>query len=134
MSDQVLDPSELIEIHQLMSTYGLFLDAQDWDRFGGVFTDDGVFDASVMGWTRCDGRAAIVDTMSALPPGSVTHMGSNVFAERVDGEVRVISKWMAAAGGTLMGGRYDDVVAHTDGAWRIRERMVSLDWTSPAAS
>jgi hypothetical protein len=134
VSDHALDATELIEIHQLMSSYGLFIDAQNWDRFGGVFTEDGVFDASGMGLTRCAGRAAILETMSALLPGSVTHMGGNVFAERVDGVVRVMSKWLAATGGTLMGGHYDDVVTHTDGAWRIRERMVTLDWTSPAPS
>jgi hypothetical protein len=134
MPHEKLDPADLIEIHQLISSYGLFLDSQQWDRFALVFTPDGVFDATGMGWVRCVGRDAIIETLSAIPAGSVHHLTTGVFAERVDGEARATTKWVAEAGGSLMGGVYHDLLDRSDEGWQIRVRTIESLWSVAGAA
>ena len=126
------------EITELCYRYGLILDGRDWAGLAALFTPDA--SAFYLDMPPCHGYRAIEDTCrSALGSLSATqHLISNVVV-RLDGDRAESSCYLQAQhvktgtpGGDnfIIAGRYDDQLIRTPDGWRIRERRLTLSWTS----
>jgi ketosteroid isomerase-like protein len=124
-----MQAQDIIEIQQLMALYGHAVDADDQTLLRQVFTDDAVFDVSVLSAPIVEGLESIVAFFAAgkqyRPP---SHNMTNAYVYESGGETRVLSKWFTLSppdGGTLLGD-YEDVVIRTSNGWRIKHRLVKL--------
>lgn len=126
------------EITELCYRYALSLDGRDWTGLGALFTPDA--NAFYLDMPPCYGYQAIEDTCrEALTPMSATqHLISGVVV-RFDGDQARSSCYLQAQhvkagtpgdGTFIIAGRYDDELVRTAGGWRIRERRLTLIWTS----
>jgi 3-phenylpropionate/cinnamic acid dioxygenase small subunit len=124
----MIDPIEIVLIHQLLGRYGHLIDAHDWDAFGELFVEDASIDyRSSTGRIERSGRDAIVEWFRGVAHPAAHHVTNIVVADEpdADGRVAVHSKFLApytrAEHETkrLYGGDYHDLVVRTDGGWRF---------------
>ena len=130
------DKAEIIEI---LNLYGFALDAQQWDLFDLIFSEDVKAEFGPAGavWTGLDTfKHAFVSFHKTLDNHQHQMMGQLV---HVDGDVAnafSYGNWLlvrdAAEGGPqwLGTGWYDDVLVRTANGWRINHRVCRLvSWT-----
>ncbi len=129
-----MQPTAIIEIHQLLGLYGHLVDAQEWERFDELFTDDAVLDYTGVRAPRIfNGLDEIRDYFRDANHPSAHHV-TNIVVLEVDDEVRVHSKFFAPytrASHTprrWYGGDYHDVVVNTSEGWRFRQRSCTSRW------
>jgi 3-phenylpropionate/cinnamic acid dioxygenase small subunit len=134
VAEQVVDPADVIEIHQLLGLYGHVVDAGEWERFEELFEADAELDYTGVRAPQVFRRVdEIRDYFAGANHPSAHHVTNIVVFER-DGEVRVKSKFVAPyTRGThdpvrLYGGDYDDVVVRTPDGWRFRRRVCTRRW------
>jgi hypothetical protein len=133
-SEEAMEPTDVTEIHQLLSLYGHAVDRVDPGLIALVFSEDAVFDATPCGLRKYAGRAAIVEWFElGKPPHPPFHVSSNFYVFEDGGEVKAWSKWLTtnAETGTMRGGDYEDVLERTADGWRIRERVASVRFVEP---
>ena len=131
--DDAVDRSEL---RALVDRYGVAADSRDRERFGGVFTPDGVLD---LGGFELTGRSvipSILDYLDAHHPKTMHLMGNHDVA--VDGDHATGTVYCRAhhlsvgAGGeatnTTMTIRYVDRYVRADGQWLIEHRTINIEW------
>ena len=134
------DKAEIIEA---LNLYAFALDAQQWDLFDRVFTDDVTADFGPAGafWTDLAtfkrAFAAFHDTLDNQQHQMMGHL------VQVDGDKAhafSYGNWLlvreAAEGGTswLGTGWYDDELVRTAQGWRIKRRVCRLmSWTGNAS-
>jgi hypothetical protein len=117
-----LTTADLIDIRQLLATYGLVVDDHLWDRVDEVFAEDFVFDQSAFGIPDLHGAADVIATFKGRNLYA-HHTTDVVITEDVDGTVSVHSKWIGFPNeGPPRSGDYLDVVVRTDAGWRLRRR------------
>lgn len=122
-----MDLTDRLEVEQVLALYGHLVDAQAWDRFDEVFTEDAAFDASALQLPRMEPRSGIQEGFASMGH-PVAHLTTNLVVE-ADGADRatVLSKFLCPLrGGKVLTGTYADVVVRTDAGWRIRERVVTV--------
>jgi 3-phenylpropionate/cinnamic acid dioxygenase small subunit len=129
-----MDALDLILIHQLLGQYGHLVDAEEWDRFDELFTDDAVLDyTGVRAPEVLHGRPAIQDFFRSANHPSAHHV-TNIVVTEEEGEVRVHSKFFAPFTRPShdpkrwYGGDYHDVVVRTDDGWRFARRACAARW------
>jgi uncharacterized protein (TIGR02246 family) len=113
------------EIADLLASYCIAFDDQDWETFAELWTDDASF---VVEDKAFQGKEVLLDFLTTcLPQGYVSkHMISQPlisFAE--DGQTaraRTDVVWIAANFRNAIVGRYDDVIVQDRGRWRFRRR------------
>lgn len=130
---------QALEDHQaisdLMLAFGAALDAKDWDRYAGLFLEDGKF--TIEGQARF-GREEIVsgprrdlDKYDALQHYSTNHKVA------LDGDTATSSHYLIAIHiddlGAMelhadAGGRYDCKCVRTDDGWRFAEVELTVFW------
>jgi len=123
-----MDVADRLEIEGVLALYGHLVDGQAWDRFDEVFTDDAVFDATVLQLPRLSPLSSIKEGFASMSH-PVAHLTTNVVVERAAtaDEASVSSKFLCPLrGGKVLTGVYRDTVARTSGGWRIRERNVTV--------
>lgn len=123
-----MDASDIVEIYQLMGTYGHAVDFPDQSMLPLVFTEDAAIDARPCGQEVYRGRATIAAWFAlGKPPHPPAHHMTNPVVREEGGEVRVKSKWffVRAKDGTMVTGDYDDVVVRTADGWRIKLRVMT---------
>jgi hypothetical protein len=127
----MLDIHALLAIQQLMARYGHLVDARAFTSLGEIFADDGVFDVTAFGAGRHEGLAALIAFFERAthPPA---HHATNLYVFEDAGVVKARSKYLVPTeAGRLMGGDYEDTLAHTPNGWRIQERVVTTRWPVP---
>jgi hypothetical protein len=123
-----MDVRDIIEIYQLMGTYGHAVDFPDQSMLPLVFTEDASIDARPCGQEVYKGRATIAAWFAlGKPPHPPAHHMTNPVVREEGGEVRVKSKWffVRARDGTMVTGDYDDIVVRTAEGWRIKLRVMT---------
>ena len=133
------------EIISVLNLYGFLLDAQQWDLFDRVFTEDleSEFGPAGLAWPDLDTlKAHFIEFHEQLDNHQHTMMGHLV---RVDGDQAhafSYGNWMlrrdAVEGDKTWTGSgwYDDRLVRTPDGWRICRRVARLvSWTgNPAVS
>jgi len=129
-----MDPSDIIEIHQLLARYGHAIDDRDWPEFTSLFVTDAVLDhTQVRAPEVLHGIDAIVEYYREANHPSAHHVTNIVVTER-DGEVHVRSKWFAPFTRPThsplrwAGGVYEDVVVPSDDGWRFARKVCIGRW------
>ena len=136
---RLLDESE---IQKVLFRYAQALDEKDWTLLATCFLESAIGDYEMIG--RLEGYAAIEGICrKALDPMSHTqHLIGNVLIN-VDQDEALSSCYFQAQhvrpdfpGGSMniIAGRYEDQLVRTDAGWKIRERKLSVLWTSGNAA
>lgn len=123
----MLSVEDHIAITQVLNLYGHLVDHREWGRFGEVFADDAVFDATIMGGGRMEGLDTIV-TSFRDPDAShplAHHLSNIVLTPGEDGTVRAISKGFGPRpeASDSRAVTYRDVLRRTPEGWRIALRQ-----------
>jgi 3-phenylpropionate/cinnamic acid dioxygenase small subunit len=133
----MIDPTDIVLIHQLLGRYGHLLDARDWDGFGELFVADASIDyRSSSGQVERAGREAIVEWFRSVAHPAAHHVTNIVVDERPadPDRVAVHSKFLAPytraehAPKRLYGGDYHDVVTRTADGWRFVSKQCIPLW------
>jgi 3-phenylpropionate/cinnamic acid dioxygenase small subunit len=128
--------SDRARIHELTVRYALGVDRRDFDEVRACFAGDARVDYGEH--YRGDVPGFIAFLRSGLARFSTTmHLLGNQLIE-LDGDTARVETYCVAyhrptaAGGEndllVVGVRYLDATARTDGAWRIARRTVAYDW------
>lgn len=130
-----------ILIAERIARYGWGYDERDRDLLGDCFTDDAVWEGSVMGLEPVgpfEGREAIVEFLTGFwkeQHDQRRHVFTNVVVDRLsDGEATahaylVLTSASDASFSPVTSGPYRLTFAKTDGTWRIT-RLVG-GWDAP---
>ncbi len=138
---QALEDRE--QIRDQLVSYGLALDAHDWDRLRTVFAPDAVAD-----YGELEGRNEGIDEIIAACHRALVgldgsqHLIANLDV-RVDGDSATATSYLQAqhylvsASGVntfVVGGTYRDELIRTPEGWRIRFRSLTPTWTDGNAA
>lgn len=124
------------EIHELLMAYGATLDSRDFDGFGKLFGEGGVYVGG--GGREAKGAAAgeMMRQVFANNPNGVGEPNFHLFYNEVvtfDGPDRAratsMSLWMVPDQATkrptpLLAGRYEDELVRKNGKWLFARRVV----------
>ena len=135
----MIDPLDLVLIHQLLGRYGHTIDQGRWDEFADLFVPEASIDyQGGSGRTIVQGRDEVVawfrSVEAANPPAH--HVTNIVVDDQADpaGRVDVHSKFIAPftrpqhVPRRLYGGDYHDVVVKTDLGWRFAHKQCIPTW------
>ena len=115
--------ADRLELHELPGRYGDAIDDRNWDRLREIFTDDAVFDLTVVGARRLEGIDDIVHFMNVEASHPKTHMMTNIYVDEQDENVIMNFRIVALLGKGLVGtASYYDRVVKTDEGWRVQHR------------
>ena len=116
----------LAEIRDLIATYCIAFDDQNWTEFEKLWTDDASF---VVEPNAFNGKKVLMDFLSTcLPKGYVSkHMISQPLIEIAEdgmsARARTDVVWIAANFTNAIVGRYVDEIVRQDGRWKFRRRQ-----------
>jgi hypothetical protein len=125
----VLEPHDILAIHELLARYGHIIDEREWQRVGELFTERTRYDMREFNLGEVHGAAAIgalwSDPQAAHP---LAHHATNILvSEDADGTVRVLSKGLGiGVNGRVGSVVYRDVVEKTAAGWRFLSRSAHL--------
>jgi hypothetical protein len=141
----MLDPATILEIHQLLALYGHIIDEKDLSRLDEIYTPDGIFDLSSMGFPVAKGIDSIRDFLDIMHvqqrldgvPNPLAHHATNiVVTEDSPGLCQVLSKGIEFRGTEnpkINSIVYRDIVKKTPAGWRFVRRTASrLGFVDPA--
>lgn len=116
-----------ILIHELINLHGHLMDAGAFERLDELFTDDVVYDLSMIGAAELRGRQAIVDAGLALgdrnPVGH--HVTNVIVVDLTDTAAHVVSKGIGVnSDGSTGSVVYEDTLRRTPAGWRIAHRRI----------
>jgi uncharacterized protein (TIGR02246 family) len=124
-----MDPIEKLvarsEITDLIVTYCITFDDQDWDEFAKLWTEDASF---IVDDYAFEGRPAVLDFLTnCLPKGYTSkHMLSVPLIEFSgsgrSANCRTDVVWIASNFENAIVGRYNDNIVKQGGAWKFRRR------------
>ena len=125
----MLDIENRLAIYELLALYGHIIDDRQWSRIEELFTPDGIFDMSELGFPAAHGVSAIrAQWKDENAPHPLAHHGTNiVVTENSDGTVQVLSKALGVGyKGRVGSATYRDVLRKTPEGWRFEHRRVIL--------
>lgn len=133
MPEAVLEPPDILAIHQQLALYGHLLDDGEYGRLSEIFAEDAIL--TFAGRDREPIRtAASIAQFFATAGGSSAHHTSNIVIIGAGSEVRVRSKFFVPYtrpdhdAHRWYGGVYDDIVVKTADGWRIAARSIEGRW------
>ena len=125
----MLEPPEVLAIHELLARYGHIIDEREWQRVEELFTERTLYDMREFGLGQVRGAAAI-RALWSRPDAShpLAHHATNILvSEDPDGTVRVLSKGLGVGPNGRVGSVvYRDVVERTATGWRFVSRTAQL--------
>jgi SnoaL-like domain len=125
----VLEPHDILAIHELLARYGHIIDEREWQRVEELFTADARYDMREFDLGEVRGAAAIRALWSGPDAAHpLAHHATNILvSEDPDGTVRVLSKGLGiGAHGRVGSVVYRDVVQKTEAGWRFLSRTAQL--------
>jgi hypothetical protein len=135
--------SDATDILNVLNLYGFVLDAQRWELFDRVFTEDveAIFGPAGMGWDSLDGlKEHFIEFHRELNSHQHTMMGQVVHIDGDRANAFSYGNWLlrretVEGDPTWVGtGWYDDDLIRTEAGWRIRRRVSRLvSWTGNPA-
>ena len=127
-----LSVEDKIELQELAGRYGDYVDDRDWDKLDEIFTEDAVFEFSILD-TTLNGVEEIKNFLSGLgdqhPQG---HLMMNIYSDKTDHGAQMrfraifpIANRSATDGSAVFfhASYYDDLVK-TNKGWRVKNRVV----------
>ncbi|MFN8225015.1 MAG: nuclear transport factor 2 family protein [Gaiellales bacterium] len=113
------------EIEDLITRYCQSYDDQDWETFGGLWTEDAAF---VVGEMAFEGRGPMLEFLTTcLPEGYASkHMISRPLVELesdTSARARTDVVWIAANFENTIVARYVDTIVKQDGRWLFQRRV-----------
>jgi len=114
------------EISDLIVTYCIAFDDQNWDQFAKLWTEDAAF---IVEDHAFEGKKVVLDFLTTcLPQGYVSkHMISQSLIELSDdgqsARARTDVVWIAANFTNAIVGRYNDEIVKDGGKWKFRRRQ-----------
>ncbi|MDR7156451.1 hypothetical protein J2W40_003295 [Sphingobium xenophagum] len=121
-----LSAEDIFDIQQLVSEITYMVDERNWDDLERLYTEDGIFDASLVGYASIEGQAALRKHMkSANHP--LAHYTTNTVVRPIDANsANVVSMIIGAwQDGTMTAGAtYRDHVVRTSKGWQMKCRQV----------
>ncbi len=118
-------------ICELKARYCRLLDSKDWDGWAGLFTEDGVLDASAAGGPRLVGRDGIRDRIrSSLEHAQSAHQVHQpeitVNGDRASATWAMQDRVIWPGGRQLSGfGHYHEDYVRTEKGWQIAESRLT---------
>jgi hypothetical protein len=125
----VLEPYDILAIHELLARYGHIIDEREWQRVEELFSERTRYDMREFNLGEVQGAQAIRALWSgpnAAHP--LAHHATNILvSEDADGTVRVVSKGLGVGPNGRVGSVvYRDVVEKTAAGWRFLSRTAHL--------
>ncbi len=131
---------------KIVQQFAQYLDFNQLDKLGNLFTDDGSYARPVDPSNPLIGRAAIVDAMKRRPPRITRHLMTNVVIEVIsENEAHGVS-YCSFTGSTDVNGaapvmadpklflaEFRDTFVRTNSGWKIKARVGSLPLILQAA-
>lgn len=121
-----LSADDILDIQQLVSEISFMVDERNWDDLERLYTDDGIFDASLAGYPSVEGQAALRKHMEAANH-PLSHYTTNPVVKPIDNDsANVVSMIIGAwqDGTFTAGATYRDRVVRTDKGWQMKCRKV----------
>jgi ketosteroid isomerase-like protein len=112
-------------IDDVIGRYCILFDDQQWEALAELWTEDAAF---IVEDVAFEGRDALMDFLhTCLPPGYQSkHMISPPVVELDDDGCRATARtdvvWIAQNFENAIVARYEDVLVHNGGRWRIHRR------------
>jgi uncharacterized protein (TIGR02246 family) len=129
------EAADLVELRALVERYGVAADSRDRERFGGVFTPDGVLSISGLELKGRDVIPSILDYLDAHYPKSMHFMGNHdvvLDGDTARGVVYCRAHHLRIQGdsatNSVMVIRYEDQFVRSGEGWLIEHRLLSFDW------
>ena len=125
----MLEPHDILAIHELLARYGHIIDEREWQRVAELFTERTTYDMREFNLGEVRGAQAIralwSDPQATHP---LAHHATNILVSQdPDGTVRVLSKGLGVgANGRVGSVVYRDVVEKTSAGWRFLSRTAQL--------
>lgn len=126
-----VNPADFEEMRQAASLCMHAVDAKEWDRLYGVFTEDAVYDGRQTAIAMMvQGVPEIIKLWSGLRMG--VHSSTDLVVTSYDsaaGTAESVSKWSSKqADGKFNTGRYVDKWNRTANGWRVAHRVNILTY------
>jgi hypothetical protein len=121
-----------LDIQEVSARYAFRCDTKLYDQVGELFTEDGVFDETVVGLPLCETRAGIHEFFCSMKDSSlefIIHINSNHQITEFSGDTASGTSHLHAMGHFLGNpieilGYYSDDYAKVDGTWLLRKRLL----------
>ena len=121
-----------LAIQELGAQYAFRCDTQQFEAIAELFTEDGVWDESVVGLPVGEGRLRINEVFRSFAGSGleyVFHINCNHVLTEFDGQTargtcHVYAFSRTDGAHTTVAGYYDDEYAKVDGAWRFQRRQL----------
>jgi hypothetical protein len=115
-----VDAMDRFTLHELPGRYGDLIDDRDWAGLSQIFVDDATFEIPDQ---LLDGLSGIRDFM-AKSRHPRTHLMTNVYVEETAEGTILHSRLVGMRqDGTIISGRYRDVVVKGPDGWRVVTRV-----------
>jgi ketosteroid isomerase-like protein len=127
-----IPPEDRLDIQQLLAQYAFHCDTKDYEQVAELFTDDGIWDETVIGMPRCEGREAIHQFFCGMADSSLEyliHLNGNHRLTRYDGLSAVGTTHLHVKGHfngnaiEILGYYADQYEKHAD-AWLLKSRQL----------
>jgi hypothetical protein len=113
-------------IQEIAARYADGCDHQDWEAVAGLFTDDGVFDATGVYGTEVKGRAALAKFFAELPRATAHHVTSLYTVFPADGRAHTRMKMLVLFPSLTASVDYQWDLDRTDDGWRIARQAIDI--------
>ncbi len=116
---------DTLAVHALIAEYSHIIDGREWDELPRLFTNDGIFDASSVGYPPVEGMAALRKHMETADH-PITHMVTNIVLKDIDADTMTAACLVLTptAEGLMAPGDYRDIIVRTNDGWRFKKRVV----------
>jgi hypothetical protein len=124
--------ADRLDIEELVPLYAFRTDTGEFTSVPELFAEDGVWDRTVLGAPRCDGRAAIAEAFGALAAADVgfvvhingAHQIADFAGETASGTSHLHAELMIGGHRVTVLGYYADDYVKVDGRWRFAQRKL----------
>jgi hypothetical protein len=117
-----VDLTDRTELHELPCRYGDMIDDRNWDGLSQIFLEDATFE--IPGQVL-RGLSEIRAFMNEVPEPPA-HIMTNIYVDETPEEVTMRFRIVGLQrDGTVMSGRYRDVVVRGPDGWRVASRVYS---------
>ena len=114
---------DTLAIHELITKYSHVVDGRAWADLDALFTKDGIFDASSVGYPVVEGMLALRHHMETADH-PIAHIVTNIVLRDIDRDTVAAASMVLTPtqDGLMAPGDYRDIIVRTAVGWRFRKR------------